>query len=184
MPLELASKNIQEAARHGGFRVASIRPVPGPYTINLKLTADPQRYIDCGMINVPESALTQASQFPGAKGNHEYRVLIKKVSYQVKRRVVLDVMVALRMEPVGSQTYYWLDADYSVTREQNASSTRAPAIKARDTIHFKNGEEATFKNAPTRCRDNDQLNMDVERWLSGADTDTSVSAGKMLSASN
>lgn len=181
MPLEMAWKNIQANAKLGAYRIVSVRPFP--YTINLKLNVDPQRYIDCGMITVPESGTIQASNFPGAKSAQDYRVLIKQIPYQVKRRMMLEVQATLRLDPYGNQIYYWLEADYHVTREQNASSNRGPAIKARDTIHFRNNEEAVFKNAPTRCKSNDQLNIDMGQWLSG-NRSQEVPNARMLSASN
>ncbi len=104
MPLDVALKNIRANAKPGSYRIVGVRPFP--YAINLKIAADPQRYIDCGMITVPESATIQATQFPGAKSAHEYRVLIKQIPYQVKRKVSLEVQVTVRLDPHGKQTYY------------------------------------------------------------------------------
>lgn len=181
LPLEMVWKNLQANAKLGAYRIVSVRPFP--YTVNLRLNLDPQRYIDCGMITVPESALNQAGNFPGAKSAQDYRLLIKQIPYQVKRRMSLEVQATLRLDPYGNRTYYWLDADYHVTREQNATSSQGPAIKARDSIHFRNGEEAVFKNAPTRCKSNEQLSTDVGQWLSGNHS-SDVPNARMLSASN
>ncbi len=181
LPLDLAWKNIQANAKLGAYRIVGVRPFP--YTINLRLTGDPQRYIDCGMITVPESPTSQATQFPGAKSSQDYRILIKQIPYQVKRRIALEIQATVRLDPYGNQTYYWVEADYHVTREQNATSNRGPAIKARDTIHFRNNEEAVFKNAPTRCKSSDQLSADIGTWLSG-NHNADVPNAKVLSASN
>lgn len=181
LSLEAASKNLHANAKIGAYRIVSVRPFP--YTVSLRLAGDPQRYLDCGTISVPESPASQATQFPGAKSAQDYRILIKQIPYQVKRRIVLEVQITLRLDPYGNQTYYWLDAEYHVTREQNATSSKGPAIKARDTIHFRNNEEAVFKNAPTRCKSSDQLSADIGTWLSGNYSTDKPTTG-MLSASN
>jgi hypothetical protein len=116
--------------------------------INLSYSGDPETYVDCGRITsyVKNARGERTYNFPGARAQQSYEIMVDNGLFLVERRMSLEGRVNLVFEEVSpNTTKVTANTRYIVTRQITSRNMGNNFPQSRTgTISFNTGSGASF----------------------------------------
>lgn len=154
--------NTLQTLKNRGYAVETADPSAG--LIRLRVTGDPEPYVNCGQV-VSEVAtlrykIWRTYKFDAAAGHTAYEQIMDGNIWDVVRDMRMDTVVDINLKPVGrTQTRAGLDTHYQITRNLKFSNaTHKPYEPINDTINFNYLSKGVFPNG---------VGTSTECWATG-----------------
>lgn len=160
-------KNIIPSLGSSFFVINNIDPVSG--FINISYSGNPEKYIDCGVVDSYVSNLRgeRKYNFPAASAYQEYETL-EKGQYLIfyKRKMNLEGRINIIVQEVSTDsTLVTVNIKYIVTKDIVASSPQGQSARLNDSISFNTNGSSTFPQK-TSCYATGALEREVLSTLS------------------
>lgn len=154
--------NTLQTFENRGYAVETADPSTG--LIRLRVTGDPEPYVDCGQV-VSEVAtlrykIERTYRFDAAARHTAYEQIMDGNIWDVVRDMHMDTVIDINLKPVGrTQTRAGLDTHYQVSRRLKFSNaTHKPYEPINDTINFNYLSKGVFPNG---------MGTSTECWATG-----------------